>query len=186
MTRHAQALLIVDMINLFDYADGGRLARRTAPIIGSIQALRERYDAAGAPVVYVNDNFSQWQGDFADLVARCARAGGVPARIAAALAPKRSHYHILKPKHSGFLCTALPILLAKLGTRQLAITGIAADSCVLATAQDANMREFGLWVPADCVASRTDAGTTAALSLVRGALGGATTRTVRCSGLFPD
>ena len=36
------------------------------------------------------------------------------------------------------------------------LTGIAANICVLFTANDAYMRDFRLVVPADCVASNTD------------------------------
>jgi len=35
------------------------------------------------------------------------------------------------------------------------IAGIAADNCVFATAQDAYVRKFRLWVPSDCVAADT-------------------------------
>ena len=36
--------------------------------------------------------------------------------------------------------------------RRLVLTGLSADSCVLATAQGANMREYAVWVPQDAVA----------------------------------
>ena len=43
---------------------------------------------------------------------------------------------MLKPKHSAFLCTALPVLLHQLGVDGLVLAGVATDSCVLATALD--------------------------------------------------
>ena len=61
------------------------------------------------------------------------------------------------------------MLLAKLGARELVLTGVATDSCILATAVDAHMREFTLRVPRDCVAALTPAHTERALTLLRDA-----------------
>ena len=182
---NATALLILDMINLFDFEGGRRLARDAARIVPAIAALRERFERAGAPVVYVNDNFTRWQGEFHDLIERCIAAGGMPALIAERLRPAEQHYYILKPKHSAFLATALPVLLAKLGVGRLVLTGLAADSCILATAQDANMREYELWVPGDCVAAQTDARRTGSLDLLRTSVKAQTRASTRVAGLFP-
>ena len=46
-------------------------------------------------------------------------------------------------------------LLEKLDVKQLAIVGVAGDSCVLSSALDAHIREFPAWVPADASASLT-------------------------------
>jgi len=68
---------------------------------------------------------------------------------------RRERLLILKPKHSGFYETALPTLLHQLKVRRLALVGIAGDACVMATAMDANIRDFHVWVPADGTASQT-------------------------------
>ena len=49
--------------------------------------------------------------------------------------------------------TTLEVLLNHLQVDTLILTGIAADICVLFTANDAYMRGFELIVPSDCVAS---------------------------------
>ncbi len=184
--RKAPALLVLDMINLFDFPGGTAMATATRRITPAVVRLRQRFDDAGAPVIYVNDNFAQWRGEFRDLVSACVEAGGIPADIATRLAPQPGHYHVLKPKHSGFACTALPVLLGKLGVRRIVIAGIAADSCVLATAQDANMREYEVWVPGDCVASRQPARRREALSLMARSINVRTSASGRVSGLFPE
>src|SRR5204863_2009804 len=56
----------------------------------------------------------------------------------------------------GFFSTTLDILLEYLGVKTVILTGIAANICVLFTANDAYMRDLSLVVPSDCVASNTE------------------------------
>ena len=58
---------------------------------------------------------------------------------------------MLKPKHLAFLASLLPILLAAWRAQPL-LSGMTADSCVLATALDANAREFDVVVAREAVA----------------------------------
>jgi nicotinamidase-related amidase len=160
------ALIILDMISLFDFEGGAALLRQARCIVPGIVRLKRRFRAAGRPVIYVNDNFMDWRRDFRQLLAISARAGAPGADIATALWPEHDDYYILKPKHSGFLCTALPILLQSLAVDHLVLCGVAADSCVLVTAQDAHMRDLRLSVPADCVAAQSRQRTGRALGLM--------------------
>jgi nicotinamidase-related amidase len=57
--------------------------------------------------------------------------------------------------HSAFFQTPLEVLLRYLGATSLIVAGIATNSCVICTAHDAKMREFRLYVPADCSAARS-------------------------------
>lgn len=165
------ALLVIDMMNLFDFEGGAALAKSARACTPVILRIRQRFDESRAPVIYVNDNFSNWRGDFRELVAACQSTDGPTSHIARALAPGAGHYHVLKPKHSAFLGSPLSILLAKLGIRKLVLTGIAADSCILATANDANMQELELWVPGDAVAAITRGRKANALALIKTSLG---------------
>jgi len=70
------------------------------------------------------------------------------------LLPEEDDYFVLKPKHSAFFQTNLEILLKYLGVTELILTGMAGDICVLFSANDAYMRDFGIFVPSDCVASQ--------------------------------
>jgi nicotinamidase-related amidase len=179
------ALLLIDLINRFDFPGGGALAKATLGASHRILALRERFDAAGLPVIYVNDNFMHWQGEFRDLVAACRATPGPAAEIAERLAPEDGHYYVLKPKHSAFMASALPVLLAQLRVDALVLAGVAADSCVLATGLDAKMREFRIWAPSDCTAANTPLRKQRALELLRTAVQ-ADTRALRAvRGVFP-
>lgn len=164
------ALLLVDVFNRFDFEGGNALARNTLRILPALQRLRAGFDARGLPVIHANDNFLDWNASFVDLVAACRAAGGAAAQVAEALAPAHHHCYLLKPRHSAFLATPLPLMLHDLDIDGVVIAGIAADSCVLATAQDAKMRAVPFRVPADATAASTPARKAAALQLLRGSL----------------
>ncbi|RYG99500.1 MAG: cysteine hydrolase [Alphaproteobacteria bacterium] len=161
------ALVILDMINLFDFEGGKALAAQAKRIVKPIKDLRTAFTARGLPVIFANDNFLNWNRDFKELVATCTHPSSSGSLIAEELRPAPSDYYVLKPKHSAFLCTALPAILRDLQVDRLVLTGIATDSCVLMTAQDAHMREYKIVVPADCVAAQTKARSNAALRLMQ-------------------
>ena len=146
-------LLLIDVINPFDFAAAGRLLRHARPAAKRIAALKQRLALRGVPAVYVNDNFGRWQSDFRAQVEHCARAESAGAEITQLLRPGEGDYFVLKPKHSGFYSTSLDVLLRYFGARRLVLTGFAGNICVLYTANDAHMRDYELIVPHDCIAS---------------------------------
>jgi nicotinamidase-related amidase len=160
--RSRTVLLLVDVINDFDFPEGRQLLRYALPAARRIAALKKRLRARGIPAIYVNDNFGRWRSDFKKQVERCVSDDCAGAPVARLLIPAEDDYFVLKPKHSGFYSTSLDVLLSSLGACKLIITGFAGDICVLYTANDAYMREFDLLVPADCIASETTAANRAA------------------------
>ena len=169
------ALLIVDMINDLEFPGGDRLAEQVMPVARRIRDLRRRAKALGIPTVFVNDNFGRWQSDFRALLEHSLH-GDVPGRSMVELVvPDDEDYFVLKPKHSGFYSTTLDTLLAYLQASTLILTGIAGNSCVLFTANDAFMRDYYLIVPPDCVASIDPADNEYALRQMREVLKADTT-----------
>lgn len=158
------ALLIIDMINALDFDGGPALLRRALPAAQRIARLKKRAVEAGVPVIYANDNYGQWRSDFRQVVEFCGHRGRRGEALVQLLSPGLDDYFVLKPRHSAFHQTPLPLLLGDLGARCLILTGVAADNCVLATATDARVHGFDLLVPADCVASETRARTARALA----------------------
>ncbi len=150
------ALILIDVINDLDFPEGEQLARHALPMARSIAALKRRAKQAGVPAVYVNDNFGRWRSDFHVQVEHCLEQGVRGRPIVELLRPDKDDYFVLKPKHSGFFSTTLDILLDHFQARTVILTGMAANICVLFTANDAYMRDFGLMVPRDCVASNTE------------------------------
>jgi nicotinamidase-related amidase len=149
------ALLLIDVINDFDFEEGEQLLKLALPVGKNIAELKKRANAAGIPSIYVNDNFGRWQSDFKKIVAHCSREDARGKAFVKLLLPDDDDYFVLKPKHSGFYSTTLELLLTHLGARNLILTGIAGNNCVLFTANDAYMRDFKVFIPADCVVSNT-------------------------------
>jgi nicotinamidase-related amidase len=150
------ALLLIDVINDFEFAGGDALLKLALPMSRKLAELKKRATDAGIPAIYVNDNFGKWQSDFKKILAHCLEDGVRGKPFVEAVVPDESDYFVLKPKHSGFYCTALDLLLVHLGVKDLILTGIAGNNCVLFTANDAYMRDFNLYVPSDCSVSESE------------------------------
>ena len=163
-------LLLIDVINDFDFPESAGLLRHAVPMARRISDLRSRAREVGIPVIYVNDNFGRWRSDFRTTVEHCQRPKSAGREIATLLHPEPDDYFVLKPRHSGFYSTTLEVLLRDLRTETLILTGVAGDICVLFTANDAYMRGFRIRVPEDCIASNSEEKNRGALAQMRTAL----------------
>ena len=149
-------LLLIDVINDFDFAEGEQLLRLALPVGRNIAELKKRTRAEGIPSVYVNDNFGKWQSDFKKIVAHCKGEKSKGKPFVELLLPDDDDYFVLKPKNSGFYSTTLDLLLTHLTAKNVILTGIAGNNCVFFTANDAYMRDYKVFVPSDCVVSNTE------------------------------
>jgi nicotinamidase-related amidase len=150
------ALLLIDVINDFDFPEGEQLLRLALPAGKNIAELKKRTRDAGIPSIYVNDNFGKWQSDFQKIVAHCKGEKSRGKPFVELLLPEEDDYFVLKPKNSGFYSTTLDLLLTHLTAKHLILTGIAGNNCVFFTANDAYMRDYKVFVPSDCVVSNTE------------------------------
>jgi nicotinamidase-related amidase len=153
--RKRDALVLIDVINDFDFPKAEALLRHALPAAERIATLKERARRARIPTIYANDNFGRWRSDFRQQIEHCLKKGRRGHQIVELLRPAEDDYFVLKPMHSGFFSTTLEVLLERLQVQRLVLTGFAADICVLYTANDAYMRDFKVAVPSDCVASET-------------------------------
>jgi nicotinamidase-related amidase len=151
----ATALILIDVINDFEFPGGEQLLPSALPVGRKIAALKRNARAAGIPAIYANDNFGIWRSDLRQIVAHCTEPGVTGRPFVELLLPDEDDYFVLKPKHSGFFSTSLDLLLEHLGARNLVLVGIAGNNCVLFTANDAYMRDFKIFVPEDCVVSES-------------------------------
>ena len=149
------ALLLIDVINDFDFEQGQQLFQLALPVGKNIAALKQRARDAGIPSIYVNDNFGRWQSDLNKIVDHCLNDGKGKSFVEIVV-PADDDYFVLKPKNSGFYSTTLDLLLSHLGATNLILTGIAGNNCVFFTANDAYMRDYKIFVPRDCTVSNTE------------------------------
>ena len=153
---HHTCLLLIDVINDFEFPRGEELFARACQIGPKIAALKRKARQAGIPCVYTNDNFGRWRSDRTDIVKQALRDGSRGSSFVQLLKPSPDDYFVLKPKHSAFYQTPLDLLLKHLGAERLILAGVSTNSCVLFTAGDAYMRDLKLVVPADCAAACQD------------------------------
>jgi nicotinamidase-related amidase len=157
-------LLLIDVINGFDFEGSEGLVRAAERAAPNIERLAARARDARVPVIYVNDNFGRWRSDFRMTYEACT-APSMPGRnVSRRLQPAETDYFVLKPRHSGFYSTVLDLLLAQLEVTTLILVGFATNICVMFTAHDAKIRNYRVVVPSDCAASNDETLTTQALT----------------------
>ncbi|UTR11582.1 cysteine hydrolase [Evansella sp. LMS18] len=169
------ALLLVDVINDFKFDDGEDLFKYALPMAKNLASLKAKAKSLDIPVLYVNDNYGQWQSDFPGIVDHCRQSSKLGKPVIDLLSPDNDDYFVLKPQYSGFFLSPLRLLLDYLNVKSLIITGLAGNMCVQFTANDAFMRGYKLYVPSDCVASRNEEENKSALDLMEKVLRADTT-----------
>ena len=176
--KHAQtrpapvpvALLVIDVLTTFHFPDADAILESALAMRDALVALKARARKAGIPALYVNDNFGDWRSEKEVLIGRCLEAPG--AEFVQPLLPDSEDYFVLKPMHSGFYMTPLEVLLQHLGVETLILTGLTSNSCLTATAHDANMRGFDIYIPEDCSCARNAEEHRQALSQLEAMVGG--------------
>jgi nicotinamidase-related amidase len=166
------ALLLIDVINDLAFDGSAAIVQQAEAMAVPLARLKRRATAAGVPAIYINDNFGRWRSDFRRIVTHCTASAAPGRRVSQRLRPTTRDYFVLKPKHSGFFDTTLDTLLEALGIRRLIMTGMAGNICVLFTANDAYMREYRIFTPADCIVSNTAADNQHALRQIKTVLKG--------------
>jgi nicotinamidase-related amidase len=162
------ALLIIDILNPFDFDYGSTLAKHTEKIVEPLKTLRNVCQKKQIPVIYINDHYNLWQADLKKIYNKCLN--DLSQTIIEPLKPEEDDYFLIKPKHSAFYGTALNTLLHTLKVDTLILSGIAGNICVLFTANDAYMREFNLVVPENCIASVSEDDNQYALTMMKNVL----------------
>jgi nicotinamidase-related amidase len=146
----ATALILVDMLNPYEHPDADRLAVGVESAVPAIGKLLGRAEEADTPVVYVNDNYGDWNSSAQQLTER-AMQGAHPELVEPVL-PRDGHSFVIKARHSIFYETPLEYLLDQMGVDRLVLTGQVTEQCILYSALDAHVRHFRIVVPTDAVA----------------------------------
>ena len=144
------ALVVIDMINPYDFPDADKLipsAERAVPVI---EELIERASGDDMPVIYVNDNFGHWRSNRDELVEEAV--DGEHGRLVEPIRPSDESLFVVKARHSIFYQTPLEYLLGQEEVGSLILTGQVTEQCILYSALDGYIRHFDVRVPPDAVA----------------------------------
>jgi nicotinamidase-related amidase len=144
------ALLVVDMLNTYEHEDAERLAESVREAVPQIAGLIQQARNEDVPVVYVNDNYGDWNSSSEEL-GRRAMAGRHP-ELVQPLLPREGDAFVIKARHSVFYSTPLEYLLQTMGVGQIVLAGQATEQCILYSALDGYVRHFEVAVPRDGVA----------------------------------
>ena len=149
-------LLLIDVINDLSFPGNKDLVRRSVALAKSIAKLKKRCKKLGIPTIYVNDNRGRWRSDISAVLRHCLREQSPGRDMTELLVPEADDYIVLKPKHSPFYASPLQTILDYIGARVAIVAGVTTNACVLIAASDLHLRDFRVFVPADCVAALTE------------------------------
>ena len=149
-----QALLIVDM--QVDYFNDGELERCRDDLVAACNALIERANAAGAPVIEVRTEHkpdrSTWALNMRDDDSGMVIEGTPGADPVRGLRTEGT-ITVIKTRDSSFFRTELEDLLASRGIESIALAGVSTESCIATTAADAYARDLRVVLVDEAVAS---------------------------------
>ena len=144
------ALIVTDMLNTYEHDDADALAESVSKAVGAIGSLIAAARDRELPLIYVNDNYGDWNSSSEELANR-AMEGEHPELVEPVLPPEGSMF-VIKARHTVFYETPLAYLLAQLGVGSIVLVGQVTEQCILYSALDAYVRHLDVAVPPDAVA----------------------------------
>ncbi len=163
-----EALLVCDMLNDFVLPGASLEVPDTRRMIPVIQKEIERARAAGNPVVYVCDAHAPDDKEFRKFGWPAHAVKGTSgSEVVEELKPAPGDLVILKDTYSGFYGTKLDETLKSLGVDSIRLTGCVTHICIMFTAMEAVLRDYGVTVVEDGVADITRENHDAALRIMK-------------------
>jgi nicotinamidase/pyrazinamidase len=146
------ALLVIDMLNDFIEDEGALVVPGAKRIVPRIKDIIEEARQQGVPVIYITDSHREDDHEFRYWPSHAVSDtwGG---QVIDELAPAEGDYIVPKRRYSAFFGTDLDIYLRELGKKKLYLTGVLTNICVYATALEATMLNYHVYVFKDAVAS---------------------------------
>jgi nicotinamidase-related amidase len=158
------ALVVVDMLNPYEHEDAGQLTKGVEPIVEPLSGLIARTRDEGVEVIYVNDNYGDWNSSQEELAER-AMSGARPDLVEPLLPPDGADF-VIKARHTIFYMTPLEYLLGQKEIGHLVLAGQVTEQCILYSALDAYVRHLEVSVPRDGVAHIHESLADAALEMM--------------------
>ena len=144
------ALIVTDMLNAYDFEEGDDLAANVERALPNIHMLIDRAKSEDVPIIYVNDNYGDWNSSQEELYEK-ALAGEHPELVESVKPPADASF-VIKARHSIFYQTPLEYLLTQREIDRVVLVGQVTEQCILYSALDAYVRQLQVAVPADSVA----------------------------------
>jgi nicotinamidase-related amidase len=144
------AVIVVDMLNPYEHEDAEQLLESVEDVIEPIAALVARASEQGVEVIYVNDNYGDWNSSQEEL-AEAALQGRRPDLVKPILPPEGADF-VIKARHTIFYMTPLEYLLSQREIGHLVLAGQVTEQCILYSALDAYVRHLEVSIPTDGVA----------------------------------
>jgi nicotinamidase-related amidase len=150
MAAKRSAVIVVDMLNTYEHDDADRLIESVENVLDPIAGLVQRASDEGVEVIYVNDNYGDWNSSQEEL-AEAALNGRRPDLVEPILPPDGADF-VIKARHTIFYMTPLEYLLWQKEIGHLVLVGQVTEQCILYSALDAYVRHFEVSIPTDAVA----------------------------------
>jgi nicotinamidase-related amidase len=144
------ALIVVDMLNAYDHDDADHLVASVENVVEPISGLIARAGDSGTEVIYVNDNYGDWNSSSEELAQR-ALDGRRPDLVEPLLPPEGTDF-VIKARHTIFYMTPLEYLLGQKEIGHVVLAGQVTEQCILYSALDAYVRHLRVSIPTDAVA----------------------------------
>jgi nicotinamidase-related amidase len=138
------------MLNPYEHDDAELLTKSVETVVESVRALISRAKDGGAELIYVNDNYGDWNSSSEELAQR-ALDGARPDLVEPILPPEGADF-VIKARHTTFYMTPLEYPLGQKEIDHLVLVGQLTEQCILYSALDAYVRHFEVTVPPDGVA----------------------------------
>jgi len=150
MAAKRSAVIVVDMLNPYEHEDADRLTTSVEGVVEPISKLVERAAGSGAELIYVNDNYGDWNSSSEELAER-ALEGRRPDLVEPLLPPDGADF-VIKARHTIFYMTPLEYLLSQKEIGHVVLAGQVTEQCILYSALDAYVRHLDVSIPTDGVA----------------------------------
>jgi nicotinamidase-related amidase len=138
------------MLNPYEHEDAERLTKSVETVVEPIGALIARAQDEGAELIYVNDNYGDWNSSSEELAQRALE--GARSDLVEPILPPDGADFVIKARHTIFYMTPLEYLLGQKEIDHLVLVGQVTEQCILYSALDAYVRHFHVSVPPDGVA----------------------------------
>jgi nicotinamidase-related amidase len=138
------------MLNPYEHDDAEQLTESVETIVEPVRALIARAGDHDVEIIYVNDNYGDWNSSSEEL-ARRALDGARPDLVEPILPPEDADF-VIKARHTIFFMSPLEYLLGQKEIGHLVLVGQVTEQCILYSALDAYVRHLEVTVPPDGVA----------------------------------